>query len=136
MSAGRIALAASVVVVLGSVIAALFLIGSPARQRDLRTDETRISDLRSLSNALARYYRETRQLPDSIEQVMDGRIMSRLPRDPASGAAYEYERTGTARYRLCGDFARAGDTGEAEDFWAHPAGRQCFEFDYSAIRLD
>lgn len=133
MTAGRIALAAAVVVVLAAVTAGLLLTGSPAAQRELRFDERRVGDLQMLANALSRFYIETGELPETLDEMIDGRTLSRMPRDPATGGRYDYERAGATGFSLCADFARSSETGIAEDFWIHDAGRRCFDFDYSSL---
>lgn len=127
---------AAIGVVVLAIVVGLVISGSPMQQRELRLDEARVADLRSLSAALARFYRETAALPGSLEQLVDGRNLSRLPRDPVADTGYSYTQTSPAAYRLCTEFARASDTSLRDDFWTHAAGRHCFEFDYSDLRPD
>ena len=133
MSPGRILLVASIAIVATAVVAGLIITGSPGTQRELRMDERRVADLRGLSNSLSRRYRETGRLPDTLGALVDGRLLAVLPRDPMTAAAYEFEPTGRTTFRLCAEFARKAMPAGADDFWAHDAGRQCFDFDYASL---
>lgn len=126
----------AIVVVAAAVVAGLLVTGTPQRQRELRLDERRVSDLLVLSSALTRRYGETGRLPASIDALVDGRFLSTLPRDPASDESYVYESTGAASYRLCATFAREAGAPGAAEFWYHPPGRHCFDFDYSEMLRD
>lgn len=127
---------AATVIVVAAIVAGLVVSGSPLTQRELRFDERRVTDLNTLSDSLSRRYIDSGSLPDSLEPLVDGRILSELPTDPVSGDRYGYEATGRGRFRLCADFARADSVAMRGSFWAHPPGRHCFDFDFSALRLD
>jgi hypothetical protein len=108
--------------------AGLYLGGLPAEQRDLRLDEKRLADLALLVQVIDRKWRDTGQLPVSLEELADGQRLSRLPRDPLSGEPYAYRVTGERSYQLCALFDRASEQRETDDFWYHGAGGQCFQF--------
>ena len=65
MNIHRVAVIGSIAVVVAAVIAGLWLIGSPADQRQQRLDERRVSDLEQLSQAVYRHRNERRALPAS-----------------------------------------------------------------------
>ncbi len=50
-------------------MAGFVLAGSPARQRLVRTDLRRISDLVMLQNEIVNYYRAKNALPQSLDQL-------------------------------------------------------------------
>jgi hypothetical protein len=127
MSVNRLAAAISTAVVLAAVIAGLYLAGSPAEQRLLRMDERRVRDLDRLTNVIGSYTRQREELPDSLEQLLDGQLLDELPVDPATGEPYEYLCADTS-YQLCAVFAQPARDVDEFDFWNHPAGRHCFEF--------
>ncbi|HEU4618800.1 MAG TPA: hypothetical protein VFV10_12230 [Gammaproteobacteria bacterium] len=86
-----------------------------------------------MSAAMNGYFAETGALPAALDALVDGRRLSKLPRDPAADAPYGFSRLGERRYELCADFSRESAPAAA-GFWAHGAGHKCFEFDYSARR--
>jgi hypothetical protein len=135
MTSGRPTASLATAVVVAAIGAGLVVSGSPERQREIRADRQRVADLSRLSSALSLHYRETRELPQSLEPLVNGRILTSLPRDPVSDLPYPYQRSGAARYRLCAQFARES-TEPAGDFWQHAAGERCFAFDLTDIRLD
>jgi hypothetical protein len=125
----------AVAAVLAAIVTGLIVSGSPQRQRELRFDERRVAELRQLSNALGRFYRETGRLPDALDALVDGRNLNQLPRDPASDEVYDYAKSATAAFKLCAVFTHESDE-SIDDFWQHAPGRQCFDFDYSAMRIN
>jgi hypothetical protein len=136
MSAGKLALIGSVVVVAGAVIAGLIVSGSPLEQRLIRYDDRRVADLQTISNALLSYYRETKSIPPNLETLVNGWIRADLPHDPQTEDRYEYVRLSDRSFQLCADFIRASDSDARAEFWAHDSGRQCFTLDYSGVRSD
>ena len=129
MNIHRVAVIGSIAVVVAAVIAGLWLIGSPADQRQQRLDERRVSDLEQLSQAVYRHRNERRALPASTSELVNGRRLSRLPFDPSTEEPYEYRVTGERQFELCAVFARPSRPEDAKDFWQHGAGRHCYEFD-------
>lgn len=134
MSPHRLAAFVSIVAVGAAVAAGLYLSGSPAEQRLLRFDEHRIADLRSIAAALNRYIVEADRLPAVLDELVDGRRLIRLPRDPETDEPYEYEITGERSFLLCAEFSRESPPEMSRDFFKHEAGRTCFPFDYSDLR--
>jgi hypothetical protein len=129
MNGNRLAVAGSIAAVVAAVAAGLWVIGSPAEQRLLRFDERRDADLRELAQAVNRHQSEERALPASTAELVDGRRLSHVPLDPATGEPYEYRVTGEREFELCAVFARASRAADVKDFWDHEAGRHCFELE-------
>ena len=132
MSIHRIAAFASTFVVVVAVIAGLVITGSPAEQRLIRFDGERVSDLREIARLTRRYWDKRQSLPADPVDLVDGVALRRLPLDPGSGLPYEYTADPAAStFELCAVFARpSADT--PQDFWYHPAGRHCFQFEVTA----
>lgn len=128
MSVEKAAAVLSAVVFVAAVAAGLVVSGSPGEQRLRRFDDQRVSDLMELSRALDAYWDSESVLPASLDLVVDGRRLTRVPVDPATDAAYEYLVDAPDAYRLCADFARPSGEDARGDFWAHEAGRACFSF--------
>jgi type II secretory pathway pseudopilin PulG len=132
----RLAAGLAVAVVVAAIVTGLVISGSPQRQRLLRLDEQRIQDLRSLQSAVHRHYSNGSTLPAALEELVDGRNLSALPRDPVSGQDYGYELLERRVFQVCAEFALPSDESEPEDFWKHADGRHCFRFDVSNLRLE
>lgn len=136
MRSGALVPAGMVAVVVTAIVVGLLVTGTPQHQRELRQDEQRVSDLARLARSLSRFYADTDGLPEALATLVDGRILTSLPRDPQTEASYGYEITGPMTFRLCAAFSHADQMPRDGEFFAHSAGRNCFDFDYSALRLD
>lgn len=136
MTGNRLLASLAVAVTSAAVIAGLIVSGSPQRQRELRLDERRVSDLRNLSSAISRHFRDTGRLPETLDRLVDGRILSTMPRDPETNETYAYEIDGPREFRLCAEFLLASHPPGTGEFWSHTDGQQCFSFDYSSLRLE
>ncbi|UCG73836.1 MAG: hypothetical protein JSV45_05550 [Chromatiales bacterium] len=132
MTLNRLVAIAATVVVICVGLVGLYLSGSPAEQRLLRLDERRVRDLNQLANATQRYWQEQGELPATLQQLVDGRRLNKLPVDPDSGQAYEYT-AGDKKFTLCAEFSRATEDATTIEFWQHPAGQHCFDFDTTVI---
>jgi hypothetical protein len=125
-------------VVVTAVVAGLFLLGSPTRERERRLDEQRVYDLRATASAIDRYWTINSSLPTSLEALSRERNTSVRLLDPGTGKAYEYRILDGNAYELCAHFTH--DTVDERDrvlrdrslgvsysaFWTHGAGRHCF----------
>ncbi|KGM54591.1 hypothetical protein N799_09185 [Lysobacter arseniciresistens ZS79] len=129
MSGRLLAILASVVVA-ATVIAAVWVIGSPSAQRDVRIDQHRVQDLQQIGQLLDLYAREHDRLPPDLQTLARQPGQRVAIADPVDGAPYVYEALGARRYRLCARFAT--DTARTRDAaipdeWSHGAGRHCFD---------
>lgn len=129
MSVNKFAAVCSSFVVLMSVAVGLFISGAPGEQRLKRLDKQRISDLRTIARAIDFYASDRNELPDVLAELVDGRRFARLPSDPATGIAYDYESVSTTRYRLCAQFDRSSNADIVDTFWAHGRGQKCYVFE-------
>lgn len=128
-------------VILFSVILGFSLMGTPAKQRDIRFDEQRASDLQGIQNAVANYWQKKGILPQSLDElIVTGYVVGT---DPETGENYGYKTTGDLSFEVCADFkteltsekiesgdyyrySRAGLKTAPRD-WIHAAARACFE---------
>lgn len=128
-TAGRWLVVAAGVVVLGAVVAALFVMDSPSRQRAERLDSMRVADLQLLSSRIDAHADVHDRLPGRLAVVSDA--PGHRVADPATGQPYQYEITGKRSYRLCAMFETVQASPEMPDIhldqWRHGAGRQCFD---------
>ena len=118
----------AIAAVIGTIAAALALIGSPAEQREYRMDERRVQDLRLVADSVNVYWTRRGRLPASLDDL--AREFGVASADPATGERYAYRPIADDSYELCATFARDSSTlpGKtvAVDVWSHGRGRQCF----------
>lgn len=129
MTVNQIAAWGSAAVVTVAIAVGLWLSGSPETQRLQALDEVREADLRQLVRAITMYHKTQGQLPETVAEVVDGVRLSSVPTDPASGGSYEYRRLTPQTYEVCANFATSSRQQDAEDFWAHGPGHNCYTFD-------
>lgn len=128
MNVHRVAAWASIAVVAIAAVAGFVVSGTPGEQRLKRLDERRVADLQRLAHAVDLHWATEHSVPMSADPLVDGRSLSRMPTDPATGEPYRYERLSADSYQLCADFARPSESWERDDFWQHPAGTHCYTF--------
>jgi hypothetical protein len=128
------AVAATGLVVLALVLGFRQLGGRP-RQRDLRADEVRVSQLRDIALQMrdewkSRASATEHKLPATLAD-MSVRLGDRSVKDPITGAPYEYTPKSGPQYELCAVFAADSSAQEPAPGppWKHPLGRYCFSFD-------
>ncbi len=129
---GRALLLTAGVVVVAVLAAAMWVIGSPAAQRELRLDERRVADLERIEGALGRHVDQHARLPGDLSTLARQPGVSLPVVDPVDGTPYGYEVLGPRAYRLCAVFstdtaARDGNTVDQDLSWLHAKGRQCFD---------
>jgi len=140
-----------IVLVLAAIITGFIAFGSPTKQRAIRFDNQRISDLNNIQWQIINYWQQKGKVPTALADVADPLSGFVLPTDPEDGSAYEYSQGTTTRsFQLCTTFSEVTqdnkgrgssnggiigypryDTsmpypGGVEDNWSHLAGRTCF----------
>lgn len=139
--------------VLVSIVAGFFIVGSPAEQRQIRFDERRVGDLQNIQGSVINHWTQKNALPAKLENLTDSISGFVPPVDPETNAAYTYEILSPLSFKLCAEFRKAsldrkfgikeGGTGGKERYaspmyyggyyggpdqnWSHDAGKQCFE---------
>ena len=136
-------------IVIVSIVAGLFIVGSPLDQRLYRFDEQKVSDLQNVQWQIVSYWQQKQTLPKTLADLEDPISGFVVPRDTQSGEAYRYEVTGALAFELCATFNKESrDTGlmraypipvmePATEFpvkgdpgvstWEHGVGETCFE---------
>jgi hypothetical protein len=116
-------------IVVGAVITAVVLLDPPLVQRQL--DERRVEDLMSIQRAAEVYWARHKALPPDLAALGREPGLEVPAKDPETGAAYVYERTGARPYRLCAVFGRStAERGAIPGYlvkWSHGSGRHCFD---------
>ncbi len=127
-------------IVIASVIAGFFLVGSPFEQRIRRIDERRVSDLQFIQSEIINYWTNKEKLPENLSLLRDDIRGVSIPVDPETGAEYEYKIIGERKFALCASFSRATESSGAPtqklvpaepyvgiENWEHREGWVCFE---------
>jgi hypothetical protein len=141
-AAQLIGYAAGLLVVL-SIAAGFFIVGTPGQAREYRLDEQRVADLRSIQWQIVNYWQQKQKLPAALGDLNDSISEWNIPLDPKTATAYEYSATGATSFELCATFTSDRVTKskttvarpvvmldmynqESIDNWDHAAGRVCF----------
>lgn len=130
------------VVVLAIIVLGFILVGSPAQQRKVRFDDTRVQDLSMIQSQITNYYSIKQVLPSALSELANPLIGFSVPADPNGGPAFEYIAKSSLSFDLCATF-EAASIGNGTDFvnktpysvpynmtaaenWTHGIGRTCF----------
>lgn len=127
------------VLVVITILAGFFIVGTPAEARHKRLDTQRVSDLQNIQWQVVNYYQQKQALPGSIVDLEDPIAGYNNPLDPKTREQYTYRATGPLTFELCATFDTQGDAdwgrGEAmplgsygtiEANWAHDVGETCY----------
>ena len=132
----------SSLVVLGTIIAAIRMVGRPSDQRQLQADVQRTIDLLILNRYITGYHIGHHVLPPSLDSLRKELVLSeRIPRDPKTNAPYDYGKQAEDTFRLCAQFALPQTPASKHqnffnyhtqhyDFRYHNAGKHCFTFQH------
>lgn len=133
-------------VVLCTIIAGFFIIGSPNQVRLYRFDDQKVNDLTTIQYQIVNYWQQKQKLPATIVDLQDPISGFVAPKDPQTGDPYRYEAAGKLSFKLCANFnaeTLAGGAGGViarptspielggkdleNQGWKHGAGGTCFE---------
>lgn len=128
------------VLVVATIVAGFFIIGSPADQRALRIDQQRVSDLQSIQSQIVYHWQQKGALPGTLADLNDSLSYFTVPVDPETSEPYTYKRNSPLDFALCADFTTASpaalngrtpavpaEVGVKGDKWEHGAGTVCFD---------
>jgi len=140
----RLLVWSAVILVAVSVIAGLYLAGSPGKERSRKFDQQRTEGLRQMADVIDQFYVRTGKLPADVAAIekMGGGPEYYIGsiRDPQTSAYYEYSPTSATNYTLCATFDQPSDSTDQtaapyavpiksiygpRDF-THASGRVCF----------
>lgn len=119
------------------------IVGSPFHQRAVRLDERRVMDLQMIQNEVIGYWQTKHTLPITTDALTNPITGFAVPKDPETGAAYEYRamdstgspQAGATAFELCATFAAPSEHDPATrtyygfspgENWDHGEGRICF----------
>lgn len=125
---------ASLGLVILTIGAGFFVMGTPAEQRSRRFDRERISDLQAIQWSVENAVSYGREIPQTLDSVT---VMAEEKTDPLTGEQYTY-RVEDDSVTLCATFATASDNTEQyrpvypEEKqpidWNYTPGENCFTF--------
>src|SRR3989338_8602884 len=126
------------VLVLATIAAGFFIVGTPQEARLYRVDQQKVYDLQNIQSQIVTYWQYKQMLPSTLEELNDPLYGTTVPQDPQTGESYGYERTSQSSFKLCADFnkeSRGIGTSYAaplerysgEQSWEHVTGEVCFD---------
>jgi hypothetical protein len=126
------------VIVVGSIIGAFFIIGSPQTQRLMRIDDQKINDLQNIQYQITDYWQNHAALPANFTDLDNPLTGWATPTDPqfeSKGYAYSYAPIGEHSFKLCAVFNLENSdkredmyySRQSQNYWNHAAGEVCFE---------
>jgi Domain of unknown function (DUF5671) len=141
--ARRVGWAAGALILL-TVIAGFFIVGTPWQAQQYRLDAQRVSDLQEIQSDIVTYWQSEQMLPTSLSDLNDSLSGFSAPVDPQTNQAYGYNVSSTNSFELCADFSASSQASGAEglyaqsvpmvaggsatqDNWQHAAGHVCFD---------
>lgn len=140
VSAPKILVWVSGLVILASIVVGFFIVGSPSYQRSLRLDSRRIEHLSSLQYEVLEFWQKNELLPKDQKELVEEFNGYVLPVDPVTQESYIYEYVDELRYNLCATFDEASFDGRGDntsftpvglivnkEAWRHESGYVCFE---------
>lgn len=97
----------SIFLVIFAISYSFSIMGSPAKQRLLRLDDRRVSDLQSIQSQVINYWQQKEKLPESLETLANPIFSYSIPLPPLfeKGEKYEYNVKSKLTFELCADFA-------------------------------
>jgi len=127
-------------VILASIIAGFFIVGTPAEQRKRRFDEQRVENLQILQSQIINYWMQKEVLPQNLSELEDSISGFVVPEDPDSDLPYEYNVIDSLLFELCATFKTSSDDfgstskgiravlpyDSFQQNWSHEAERTCF----------
>lgn len=132
--------------VLVTIIAGFFIVGTPQQIRAQKQDAIRVQDLQNVQWQIVNYWQQKEKLPVTLAELNDPITNNIIPLDPQTKESYEYASTGALSFKLCATFANEGGTNalqgrtvpvpaepvsvngkEVLDNWQHAAGKVCFD---------
>lgn len=128
---------AAFALVVVSIVAGFFIMGTPGQVRLYRYDEQKVSSLQNIQWELVNFWQQKQVLPASLMELEDPISGWTLPMDPQTGEPYKYERTSNTSFTLCATFNAESRNqyeempvrayGSIEGSWKHGEGEVCFD---------
>ena len=92
------------VLVLATIVAGFFIVGTPQEARLYRLDQQKVSDLQTIQWQLVTFWQQKQTLPSALDELNDPLSGFTVPMDAQTGESYSYERTSQSSFKICADF--------------------------------
>ena len=139
----RIVSYATGVLVIVTIIAGFFIVGTPQQARLYRVDEQKVNDLTMIQYQVVNYWQSKEKLPATLSDLNDPLAGFVVPVDAETLQPYTYQATGQLSFKLCATFHTesygSSDNGRTapmpvgmsgkgiSENWQHGVGETCFE---------
>jgi len=87
-----------------SIVAGFFIMGTPGQVRLYRFDDQKVSDLQNIQYQVVNYWQQKEKLPATLAELSDPISGQTIPADPQSGASYTYAQKSATSFELCATF--------------------------------
>lgn len=135
-----------IVLVIAAIVAGFVTVGSPTKQRNLRFDNQRVSDLQNIQWQIVNYWQQKGKLPNTLAEVIDPISGNTIPTDPEKKTPYGYTKKSDRSFEICGTFTLAAENNQGkgsydgglirdssyyppvseDENWKYEAGNTCF----------
>lgn len=136
----KIAAWVSSALVVVTIVLGFFIVGSPTKQRDIRFDEQRVTDLQEIQAQVVTYWSKKSVLPETLADLNKSINGYQAPLDPETKAAYNYQKVDKLSFKLCADFKTTAEYNglvgnkavprgyydSSATNWDHKTGETCF----------
>ncbi len=125
--------------VLASIVAGFFIMGTPGEVRLSRFDEEKVSNLQNIQYQIVNYYQQKGMVPAQLSDIEDPLSGWVMPKDP-QGETYRYQKKGELSFSLCAIFNKESRMQESsmrptspygepklDENWTHGSGEECFD---------
>jgi hypothetical protein len=130
-------------VVIAAVIYGFSATGTPKQKRAQQFDQTRMSNLNSISYQIQYYYEDNDKLPTSLSDI---KLSTYNSKDPETGEPYSYKKVSDTTYELCATFGTDSADVKNEDPYdyygydstakTHKKGYDCIPFELPKYIID
>jgi len=130
-------------IMIATVVAGFFLVGSPKEERARKFDDQRVQHLQLIQSEIINYWIKKAALPKTLGELDDPIRGVAIPKDPESGTEYAYDIVDKENFKLCAAFnlpslaetrgiliAKPYQIEPSYPFdnnWAHSQGQTCFD---------
>jgi hypothetical protein len=119
--------------VIAAIIIGFIVVGSPAKQRAIRFDNQRTSDLQNIQWQIVNYWQQKEKLPATLADLNDPLYGTVVPVDPETKAAYEYSVKENLSFELCSVFSLAYEDTQGRGEYGYGQGSYAIDMSYPSI---